>query len=44
MNDFGKLYVNNPLHYHLEVQANPKKWHQKTDAIFSIYGTNGIIP
>ena len=31
-------------HYHLEVQAKPKKWHQKTDAIFSIYGRNGIIP
>ena len=31
-------------HYHLQVQANPKKWHKKTDAIFSIYGKNGIIP
>ena len=32
------------LHYHLEVQANSKKMAQKTDAIFSIYGRNGIIP
>ena len=31
-------------HYHLQVQANPKKMAQKTDAIFSIYGKNGIIP
>ena len=31
-------------HYHLELQANPKKIVQKTDAIFSIYGRNGIIP
>jgi hypothetical protein len=28
----------------LEVQANPKNMAQKTDAIFSIYGRNGIIP
>ena len=34
-----------PIHYNLEVQANPKKkWHKKTDAIFSIYGKNGINP
>ena len=32
------------LHYHLQVPANPKKIAQKTDAIFSIYGKNGIIP
>ena len=31
-------------HYHLQVQANPKKLHKKTDAIFSIYGENGIMP
>ena len=31
-------------HYHLEVQANPQKMAQKTYAIFSIYGRNGIIP
>ena len=32
-------------HYHLQVQANPpKKLHKKTDAIFSIYGKNGIMP
>ena len=31
-------------HYHLEVQANPQKMAQKIDAIFSIYGKNGIIP
>ena len=29
---------------HLELQANPKKLYKKTDAIFSIYGRNGIIP
>ena len=33
------------VHYHLQVQANPKKkLHKKTDAIFSIYGKNGINP
>ena len=32
----------NTIHYHLEVQANPKKMAQKTDAIFSIYGRNGV--
>ena len=31
-------------HYHLQVQANPKKMAQKTDAIFSIFGKNGINP
>ena len=31
-------------HYHLEVQANPPKIAQKNDAIFSIYGRNGINP
>ena len=31
------------LDYHLELQANPKKIVQKTNAIFSIYGRNGII-
>ena len=31
-------------HYHLEVQATPQKMHKKNDAIFSIYGKNGIIP
>ena len=32
-------------HYHLEVQANPqKKLDKKPDAIFSIYGRNGINP
>ena len=30
-------------HYHLQVQANHKKIVQKNDAIFSIYGRNGII-
>ena len=25
-------------------RLTPKKWHKKTDAIFSIYGKNGIIP
>ena len=25
-------------HYHLQVQANSKKMHKKTNAIFSIYG------
>ena len=34
----------NHVHYHLEVQANPKNRNKKTDAIFSIYGRNGIIP
>ena len=32
------------VHYHLQVQANPKKMAQKNDAIFSIYERNGIIP
>ena len=32
------------LHYHLQVRANPKKMAQKNDAIFSIYGRNGINP
>ena len=37
------MYAFIVLHYHLQVQANPKKkWHKKTDAIFSIYGKNGI--
>ena len=31
-------------HYHLQVQANPKKIPQKTDGISSIYGRNGITP
>ena len=31
-------------HYHLPVQANQKKIVQKNDAIFSIYGKNGVIP
>ena len=35
------LYV----HYHLQVQANQKKkLYKKTNAIFSIYGKNWIIP
>ena len=38
------LQQSNINHYHLQVQANPKKMAQKTDAIFSIYGKNGIIP
>ena len=25
-------------------RLTPKKWHKKTDAIFSIHGKNGIIP
>ena len=33
-----------PVHYHLEVQAIPKKMAQKNDDIFSIYGRNGIAP
>ena len=32
------------IHYHLQVQATSKKLHKKTDAIFSIYGKNRIIP
>ena len=28
--------------YHLEVKANPPKMDKKTDAIFSIYGSNEI--
>ena len=31
-------------HYHLQVEPNPKKKYNKTDAIFSIYGKNGINP
>ena len=31
-------------HYHLQVKANSKKLHKKTDGIFSIYEKNGIIP
>ena len=31
-------------HYHLQVQANPKKIAPKRDAIFSIYERNGIMP
>ena len=30
--------------YHLELRDNPPKIGQKTDAIFSIYGRNGIVP
>ena len=37
-----KLSINQ--HYYLEVQANPPKIAKKADAIFSIYGENGIIP
>ena len=40
--DFS-LLTNFP-HYHLQVQANPKKLYKKTDAIFSIYGRNRINP
>ena len=39
-----KFGTEEEVHYYLEVQSNPKKWHKKTDAIFSIYGKNGIIP
>ena len=38
----GRLFVT--IHYHLEVQGNPKKCKKKPNAIFSIYGRNGIIP
>jgi hypothetical protein len=41
---FTSLILLSVPHYHLEVQANPKKMPQKTNAIFSIYGRNGIIP
>ena len=44
-NNFGqKIRLVPAVHYHLEVQANPKKIAQKTDAIFTIYGRNRIIP
>ena len=37
-------YIVSLVHYHLEVQANPKKSCTKKDnAISSIYGKNGII-
>ena len=39
-----QIYMSKALHYYLEVQANPKKLDKKNDAIFSIYGRNGIIP
>ena len=32
------------IHYHLQVQANPQKWHKKTNAIFSILGRNLTVP
>ena len=32
------LIWNKSIHYHLQVEANSKKLHKKTDAIFSIYG------
>ena len=38
------LTLSHPGHYHLQVQANPKKIVQKNDAIFSIYGRNRINP
>ena len=37
-------YYTLDLHYHLEVQANPKNWHKKNNAIFGIYWRNGFIP
>ena len=46
MADMKKVYDDLIIinHYHLQVQANSKKIVQKNDAIFSIYGKNGIKP
>ena len=35
------LYINTITY---KSRLTQKKWHKKTDAIFSIYGKNGIIP
>ena len=42
--ELEKLIALLSQHYHLEVQANPKKLYKKSDVIFSINGRNGIIP
>ena len=38
----SKVHTLNTITY--KSRLTPKKWHKKTDAIFSIYGKNGINP